>query len=70
MEDGHRLVTAQVCTAVMGQEAIDLPLALELGAEALRVDRFSEPEWILRLRQIQILETHNAQLIICQISFK
>ena len=34
MEYGHRLIGAQVCAAVVGEEPVYLPLALELGGES------------------------------------
>jgi len=58
MEDGHRLIAAQISPTVMGEEAIDLPLTLELGTEALWINWLCQSKWILLLRQIQILKAH------------
>ena len=58
MEDGHRLIAAQISPTIMGEEAIDLPLTLELGTEALRVNWLCQSKWILLLMQIQILKAH------------
>ena len=70
VEDGHCLIAAQISPTIMGEEAIDLPLALELGTEALWVNRLCQSEWILLLRQIQILKAHVLVFLEIKIGFK
>ena len=70
MEDGHCLIAAQISPTIMSEEAIDLPFALELGTEALRVNRLCQSEWILLLWQIQVLKAHALVYLEIKIYFK
>ena len=46
MEDGFGLIAAEVGAAVVCEEAVNFPLTLVLGSEALRIDWNLQTEWI------------------------